>query len=91
TFLFIQGSEWIKLIDFGLTLSSSVYGAIFYVLIGCHALHVLGAVLWLVIVWRRAQQNQFTAQRHTPVQLCSMYWYLVVLLWPALYALVYLN
>lgn len=91
TFLFIQGSEWIKLIDFGLTLSSSVYGAIFYVLIGCHALHVLGAVLWLVIVWRRAQQNQFTAQRHTPVQLCSMYWYLVVLLWPALYVLVYLN
>ncbi len=91
TFLFIQGWEWIKLIEFGLTLSSSVYGAIFYVLIGCHALHVLGAVLWLVIVWRRAQQNQFTAQRHTPVQLCSMYWYLVVLLWPALYVLVYLN
>lgn len=91
TFLFIQGWEWIKLIDFGLTLSSSVYGGIFYTLIGCHALHALGAVVWLLIVWRRAQQNRYTAQRHTPVQLCSMYWYLVVLLWPVLYVLVYLN
>ncbi len=91
TFLALQGYEWLKLLSYGLTLSSSVYGATFYTLIGCHALHVLGAVLWLLIVWWRAGRRHFTIGRHTAVQLCSMYWYLVVLLWPVLYVLVYLN
>ncbi len=91
TFLLIQGYEWLKLLGYGLTLSSSVYGATFYTLIGCHALHVAGAVLWLLVVWWRATQRRFTAARHTAVLLCSMYWYLVVLLWPLLYVLVYLN
>ncbi|MDZ7274805.1 MAG: heme-copper oxidase subunit III [candidate division KSB1 bacterium] len=91
TFLLIQGYEWLKLLRYGLTLSSSVYGATFYTLIGCHALHVAGAVFWLLIVWWRARRGRFTAARHTVVLLCSMYWYLVVLLWPVLYVLVYLN
>ena len=36
-FLVIQGYEWIELIHFGLTVSSSVYGGLFYTLIGFHA------------------------------------------------------
>lgn len=90
-FLFIQGSEWIRLVGFGLTMSSSVYGSIFYVLIGCHALHVLGAVLWLVVINLKARQNRYTAENHIGPQLCAMYWYLVVGLWPVLYAVVYLS
>ena len=39
-FLVVQGYEWVKLIGYGLTLSSGVYGATFYTLIGCHGLHV---------------------------------------------------
>ncbi len=91
TFLTVQGSEWVRLVGFGLTISSSVYGAIFYTLIGCHAAHVLGAVIWLSAVMIMARQNRFDAKRHTAVQLCSMYWILVVALWPILYVLVYLN
>src|SRR5919202_3759355 len=43
-FLTVQGYEWIKLIGYGLTLSSGVYGATFYTLIGCHGLHVFGEI-----------------------------------------------
>jgi heme/copper-type cytochrome/quinol oxidase subunit 3 len=91
TFLLIQGSEWTRLVGFGLTMSSSVYGSIFYTLIGCHALHVLGAVLWLVVINLKARRLRFTAENHIGVQLCAMYWFLVVGLWPVLYAVVYLN
>jgi len=91
TFLLIQGSEWLRLVGFGLTMSSSVYGSIFYTLIGCHALHVLGAVLWLLVINFKARQNRYTAENHIGVQLCAMYWFLVVGLWPVLYAVVYLN
>jgi len=89
-FLVVQGYEWVKLIGYGLTLSSGVYGATFYTLIGCHGLHVFGAVVWLLGVWQRATRKRYTATRRTGVVLCGMYWTYVVGLWPLLYWLVYL-
>lgn len=89
-FLGIQGYEWLRLVEFGLKVSSGIYGATFYTLIGIHGLHVLGAVLWLTIVLIQTRQGRFTAERHTGVELCTMYWTFVVALWPILYGLVYL-
>jgi cytochrome c oxidase subunit III len=89
-FLGIQGYEWIQLVRFGLTLQSGIYGATFYTLIGCHGLHVFGAVIWLLAVLRQAGKNRYTARQHMGVAVCAMYWYYVVALWPILYGLVYL-
>lgn len=89
-FLTIQGYEWVRLIHYGLTVSSGVYGSTFYTLIGCHGLHVLGAVVWLTVVLIQARQGRFTARQHTGVETCAMYWTFVVGLWPILYGLVYL-
>jgi len=89
-FLALQGSEWLKLLGFGMTVSSSVYGGIFYTLIGAHGLHVLSAVIWLLVVVGMAARGRFDRYSYTGVQLCGMYWALVVLLWPGLYGLVYL-
>jgi len=89
-FLSIQGYEWVRLVRFGLTMSSGIYGATFYTLIGCHGLHVFGAVIWLMVVLVQARQGRFTAEKHTGVELCAMYWTFVVALWPILYGLVYL-
>jgi len=89
-FLGIQGYEWIRMIQYGLTVRSGIYGATFYTLVGCHGLHVLGAVLWLTVVLIQARQGRFTAERCTGVETCSMYWTFVVGLWPILYGLVYL-
>jgi heme/copper-type cytochrome/quinol oxidase subunit 3 len=89
-FLAVQGYEWLQLIEYGLTLSSGVYGATFYILIGCHGLHVLGAVVWLISVLAGAMRGRYCARRSIRVSVCGMYWYYVVGLWPALYWLVYL-
>jgi len=89
-FLVIQGYEWLELIGFGLTLTSGVYGATFYTLIGCHGLHVLGAVVWLLAVLWRAKRGRYSARHYTGLAICGMYWYYVVGLWPVLYWLVYL-
>lgn len=89
-FLGIQGSEWIQLVHKGLTLQSGIYGGIFYVLIGCHAVHVLGAVIWLAIIVSKAIAGKFSAVRYTGVETCAIYWIYVVALWPILYVLVYL-
>jgi cytochrome c oxidase subunit III len=89
-FLLIQGFEWFRLLHFGLTLSSSIYGGLFYTIIGCHALHVFGALIWLLVVWHRARAGKYTRQNYVGLQTCSMYWVFVVGLWPLLYGLVYL-
>jgi heme/copper-type cytochrome/quinol oxidase subunit 3 len=89
-FLSIQGFEWFRLLHFGLTLSSSIYGGLFYTIIGCHALHVFGALMWLLVVWRKATAGKYTRQNYVGLQTCSMYWVFVVALWPLLYGLVYL-
>lgn len=89
-FLTVQGYEWIRLVRFGLTVSSGVYGATFYTLIGCHGAHVLGAMLWLVALTVMAGRGRFSSASHTAVELCAIYWTFVVGLWPVLYGLVYL-
>lgn len=90
TFLLIQGYEWAQLIRFGLTVSSSVYGGLFYTLIGFHGLHVFGALIWLLVVLAQAREGRFSRQQHVGLQTCNMYWIFVVALWPVLYGLVYL-
>ena len=91
TFLAVQGLEWVRLVEHGLTLSSGAYGGIFYVLIGCHGLHVLVAVLWLLVVAALAHNGGFTAARHAALETCTLYWYLVCGLWAFLFPLVYLS
>lgn len=91
TFLAVQGLEWVRLVQHGLTLSSGTYGGIFYVLIGCHGLHVLVAVLWLLAVAALAHNGGFTAAHHGALETCALYWYLVCGLWAFLFPLVYLS
>jgi cytochrome c oxidase subunit III len=88
-FLVIQGSEWARLIHQGLTLSSGSYGGTFYALIGLHALHVVGAVLWLLVVLAAAYRGRFSGTRHAGVTLCATYWYYVCALWVVLFGVVY--
>ena len=89
-FLAIQGYEWIQLVRYGLTLAAGVYGASFYILIGSHGVHVLGAVIWLGVITLRAFQQDEITIRPLGVAVCGMYWYYVVALWPVLFILVYL-
>lgn len=85
-FLLFQGIEWLALLREGLTLQSSQHGAFFYLIVGTHALHALAAVVALLMVWRRLRQRRL---RDDTFQAVRVFWYFVVLVWPALYLLVY--
>lgn len=89
-FLLVQGYEWVRLVSFGLTLSSDAYGTTFYSLIGAHAAHVLGALVWVAVVALLAARGRFTDGRTGPVRACAIYWHFVVALWPFLFVAVYL-
>ncbi len=87
TFVALQGVEWVALIREGLTLTSSTYGALFYTIIGAHALHAVVAIG--VLVWAVAQllRERLTGEAISTV---ALFWYFVVLVWPFLYIQVYL-
>src|SRR5439155_1234904 len=62
-FLAVQGYEWIRLIGFGLTLASGVYGTTFFALIGLHGLHVLAALVWLLVTTALVARGRLGARQ----------------------------
>jgi heme/copper-type cytochrome/quinol oxidase subunit 3 len=82
-----QGVEWIALLGEGLTLQSSTYGAFFYVIVGSHAIHAVGALLALIWAFYKLDREELTSSQLATV---SAFWYFVVLVWPVLYLKVYL-
>ena len=89
-FLVVQGAEWISLIGYGLTSSSSLYGALFYIVVGVHAVHVVAAVIALAFTLRAANRGAYADGQPRALHAMRLYWVFVVAIWPPLYALVYL-
>jgi len=86
-FVAFQGFEWTRLLGFGLSVSSSVYGSFFYLIIGAHALHAVAGLLALYGALRKLRRGTLEPARLLGP---TLFWYFVVGLWPILYILVYL-
>lgn len=89
-FVLFQGYEWVQMIGFGLTANSSLYGAIFYAIIGAHGFHVLTALI--VLAYARTKIHPDRRKEMDPHLFTAirLLWYFVVGIWPILYVLVYL-
>lgn len=83
-FVVVQGVEWYRMVRFGLQMATGPYAGTFYTMVGAHALHVLGGLVVLGVTAHRV-----AAGRPHSAAAC-LYWGFVVLLWPVLYALLYL-
>ena len=88
-FVALQGYEWVQLIGKGLTLTSSTYGGLFYLIIGMHGFHALCAILGIHYVYRRIDEDDYKATRNR-ISTISLFWMFVVLLWPVLFGILYL-
>ncbi|HZD52302.1 MAG TPA: cytochrome c oxidase subunit 3 [Woeseiaceae bacterium] len=89
TFLFLAGQllAWRQLHDSGYYLSSNPANAFFYLLTAVHGVHLMGG-LW---VWARSVVKVMTgAETETvrlSVQLCTVYWHYLLLVWLILFGL----
>lgn len=86
-FLLGQGREWIALLHEGLTLRSSLHGSFFYIIVGCHGLHALVALL--AMGWSFLRLRAGTLRPDT-LAAVSVFWFFVVGVWPFLYYQIYL-
>lgn len=90
-FLGVQCAAWVQLWRQSAAIDSSLYAWTFYVLTGVHALHVLGGLPPLMVVWRRSGARRYTAVAHDGLTYCAMYWHSLDVIWLALYATLWLG
>jgi cytochrome c oxidase subunit 3 len=91
SFLAGQAYEYTSLIvGEGFSISSGIYGSVFFSLTGLHGLHVTAGVIVLTGVLIRAFMGHFSARSHFGVEGAVLYWHFVDVVWLALYVTLYL-
>lgn len=85
-FLLLQYNEY----QWGsFTIADSVFGSLFYMTTGLHAVHVIVGVLFLAVALVRISRDSFTATHHLGLEFAIFYWHFVDLVWLGVFLLYY--
>ncbi|HEX5140560.1 MAG TPA: cytochrome c oxidase subunit I [Dehalococcoidia bacterium] len=87
-FLALQGFEYARS-EFSLT--TNVYGSLFFVITGLHGLHVFAGLGLNGFIQARAWKGHFTRERHLAVENVAIYWHFVDVVWIFILSVVYLS
>jgi cytochrome c oxidase subunit III len=88
-FVFMQYIGFTQLWHSGVTLTKNVSFSFLYIIVGLHALHVVGGIVALIIALVKAYSMKVKNYNIIPVDLVNTYWHFVDLLW--IYLLVFLS
>jgi cytochrome c oxidase subunit 3 len=83
----VLGVEW-RLAPFGP--ADGVEGAVFFIMTGYHAFHVLTGVIFLLIVLRNGLRGHYTPEKHWAVEAAAVYWHFIDVVWIFFYPALYL-
>jgi cytochrome c oxidase subunit 3 len=87
-FIILQVIGFQTLWSKGITLQANVSFSFLYVIVGLHALHVIGGVVALIVMALNSFSKKTRIYSTVPVELISTYWHFVDLLW--IYLLLFL-
>ncbi|MBK5269858.1 MAG: cytochrome c oxidase subunit 3 [Bacteroidia bacterium] len=86
-FVFLQWMGFQELWAQNITFKGSGAGQFLYVIFGLHALHVIGGVITLIVMFIRAFFGKTKLYSSVPVEVAATYWHFVDILW--IYLLVF--
>ncbi|HEX4319998.1 MAG TPA: heme-copper oxidase subunit III [Acidobacteriaceae bacterium] len=90
-FLASTALEWYKLIYHdGLTVRTNLFGTTFYSLVGLHASHVIAGLLMLSLTLLFSLQGKLTSAHSPRLEVLSLYWHFVDVVWVVVFTVVYL-
>ncbi len=89
-FLGFQAFEFTHFVSEGLTISTNLFGATFFVLTGCHGLHVLVGVIWIVTLLIMSARGKLGPEKAMNVEIAGLYWHFVDVVWIVIFTVVYL-
>jgi heme/copper-type cytochrome/quinol oxidase subunit 3 len=90
TFLGLQAIEYLAKVE-EFTPTTDVYGTLFYTITGFHGFHVLLGLLMNMWLQYYAWRGRFTAERYLPVEVVTMYWHFVDVVWVFILGTIYLS
>ena len=90
---FVAGQlfAWQQLTASGYFLASNPASSFFYLITGLHGLHLLGGLVALALVTARAWGDFESGRLQLSLELCSMYWDFLLLVWLVLFGLLLLT
>lgn len=87
-FVTMQFFGFVELWNNGITITRNVSFSFLYVIVGVHALHVVGGIVVLIILYVKSLTKRTRVYNSLSIDLMSTYWHFVDLLW--IYLLIFL-
>jgi cytochrome c oxidase subunit 3 len=90
-FFSLQMRNWWVLAAADAASGKTLFGFTFYMLTGLHAAHVLGGLLALGVVLRRARTGAYDAGEVAGVSSSALYWHFLDVVWLVLFAVLLIG
>jgi cytochrome c oxidase subunit III len=87
-FVALQIMGFASMTRHGLPLQKNVSVSFLYIIVGVHAVHVVGGIIALIVLFLKAFSSKIKNYDIVPVQVMSTYWHFVDFLW--IYLLIFL-
>ena len=84
-FIVLQAIGYIQLKRAGVKVEGSGGGVFFIIIFGLHALHVLGGIITLLVLFFRSLSSRIRNYNSIPVEVAATYWHFVDFLWVYLF------
>jgi cytochrome o ubiquinol oxidase subunit 3 len=89
-FLFLEAREFADLVGRGAGPTRSAFLSAFFTLVGCHGLHVLAGILWLLTMMAQVYAKGFRADILRRMLCFALFWHALDIIWVAIFSVVYL-
>ena len=89
-FLGIKGFEYSTKFAHGIFPSTNVFWSCYFALTGFHALHVIGGIIFNLVILSWTRREALWKEQHRRLELAGLYWHFVDIVWIFLFPLLYL-
>jgi cytochrome c oxidase subunit III len=90
-FLIGQFMAWGELVKNSVYLVGNPAGSFVYVISGLHGIHIIGGVVFLIIVLVSVFQLKIHSKNLLRIEMCATYWHFLDVLWLYLFVFLLLN
>jgi cytochrome o ubiquinol oxidase subunit III len=89
-FLVLEVREFANMIEMGAGPQRSAFLSAFFMLVGCHGLHVTAGLVWLTVMMAQVAIKGFRATVERRLLCFSLFWHALDIVWVWLFTVVYL-
>jgi cytochrome c oxidase subunit 3 len=90
SFLGVQLWAWQAMLAMHLPVDGNPANSFFYLITGLHGVHVLGGLVGAGVLGLRLARGAELARLRSTAALCAQYWHFLLVLWVAMFALLFL-